>query len=102
MKSTIFWDVMLCSFVDVHSCIGGMYCLQLLGQKIRQGSNQQEAEASILPFFHSSHIKFPFKSYKEYSRLLFMHSAGTVQLFIFRADAGIIIKPLCFYTDKPF
>jgi hypothetical protein len=79
-----------------------MYCLQFLGQKVRQGSNQQEAEASILPSFHSSHMKFPFKSYKEYSRLLFMHSAGSVQLSIFSAGAGMtIIKPLCFYIDKP-
>jgi hypothetical protein len=81
-----------------------MYCIQLLGQRVRQGSNQQEAAAaSILPSFHSSHMKFPFKSYKEYSRLLFMHSAGTVKLFIFSAGAGMmIIKPFLFYIAKPF
>jgi hypothetical protein len=31
LKSTIFWEIMLCSLAEVHQCFGGMYCLHLHG-----------------------------------------------------------------------
>jgi hypothetical protein len=40
MESTIFWDAMLCSPVEVHNCFREMY-LQLHGQRIGQGSHQK-------------------------------------------------------------
>jgi hypothetical protein len=40
MKSTIFWDVTLCSLV-VYRRFGGKRCLNLSGSKSKHASNQK-------------------------------------------------------------
>jgi hypothetical protein len=29
LKTTVYWYVMLCSFVDMYQCFGGMLCTRL-------------------------------------------------------------------------
>jgi hypothetical protein len=40
VKSTVFWVLMVCS-LETGRCFGGIYCLQLQGQSIKQARNQQ-------------------------------------------------------------
>jgi hypothetical protein len=46
MKRTIFWDVTLCSPVDVHQRFGGTYCLHLQGQKVSTARSRWWAEGT--------------------------------------------------------
>jgi hypothetical protein len=41
-SSTVFWDMMPCSSVDVNQCPRGTYCLHLQGQRVSQASNYEE------------------------------------------------------------
>jgi hypothetical protein len=41
-KSTIFWDITLCSFLKVNQCFGGIYRLHLHGQIISRARYQHE------------------------------------------------------------
>jgi hypothetical protein len=41
VKSTIFWDITLCSLMDVYWCVGGMRCFHLQGPRLSQASKQQ-------------------------------------------------------------
>jgi hypothetical protein len=86
---------MLCSFREVHHYVGEPYCLQLQRQRVRQGSNQQEAAVSILPSFDTSHMKFLLETYRK-SKSGF--SAGTELLFIFSADAAIMMINSLLFT----
>jgi hypothetical protein len=42
-KTTISWDVMQCTLIEVHWCFRGTYCLYLQGFGVNQASSQQEA-----------------------------------------------------------
>jgi hypothetical protein len=45
MKSTVFWDVMPCSLVQVYWCFWSMYHLHFQGQRLSHASNlQKQAE----------------------------------------------------------
>jgi hypothetical protein len=46
MKSTVFWDITLCSPLKVNRRFGGTYRLHLQGRRISRAINQQEAVAS--------------------------------------------------------
>jgi hypothetical protein len=43
MKSTIFWDIMLCSPLKVNQHFRGTYHLHLQGRRISQARNQHES-----------------------------------------------------------
>jgi hypothetical protein len=43
LYSSIFWDIMLCSLLEVNRCFGRTCCLHLSGQKISQARKQCEA-----------------------------------------------------------
>jgi hypothetical protein len=45
MKSTIFWDVMPYSKLEVHKWFGEIYCLHLKDQRVNQASNKQAASS---------------------------------------------------------
>jgi hypothetical protein len=49
-QSTIFWDVTLCSPVDIHWFIQGTFCLHFQGRRVKQVRNQQEVHCK-----HSLH-----------------------------------------------
>jgi hypothetical protein len=53
MKSTTFWDVTLCSTVQVNWCFRGTYCLHLQGQRVSQARRQHThyVHLSSLPLF---------------------------------------------------
>jgi hypothetical protein len=36
---TVFWNVLLCSLVEVYRCFGGMYYLHLQGRRVKDGSS---------------------------------------------------------------
>jgi hypothetical protein len=40
MKSTVFWDVIPGSLIEVHQCLGGAHCLHLQGQRVIQAITQ--------------------------------------------------------------
>jgi hypothetical protein len=40
MKSTVFWDVTLCSWAEIEQRFGGTTCLHLQGGKVNQARNQ--------------------------------------------------------------
>jgi hypothetical protein len=46
MKRTVFWDVTPRSPVEVHRCIGRLFCLHLQGRRIKKESTQQEADGN--------------------------------------------------------
>jgi hypothetical protein len=43
LTGSIFWNVMLCSPAEFHSCFGGKYCLHLQGRRESQASNEHTA-----------------------------------------------------------
>jgi hypothetical protein len=43
MKSSIFWNIMLCSPLKVNQRFGGTYRLHLQGQRMSQARNQRES-----------------------------------------------------------
>jgi hypothetical protein len=43
MKSTIFWDLLLCSPLSVNRRFGGTYCLHLQSLRVSQTRKQHEA-----------------------------------------------------------
>jgi hypothetical protein len=43
MRITVFWDVTLCSPVEVRPLLSKTYCVFLQGRRVSQGSNEQEA-----------------------------------------------------------
>jgi hypothetical protein len=45
MKITIFWDIMLCSPLNVNRHFGGTYHLHLQGRRMRRAKNQRESSA---------------------------------------------------------
>jgi hypothetical protein len=45
MNSSIFWDVMLCSWLKVSRRFGGIYRLHLRGRRISRTRNQREASS---------------------------------------------------------
>jgi hypothetical protein len=46
-KSSIFWDIMLCSLLNINWCFGGTCRLHLQGQRISQARNQCEADSKL-------------------------------------------------------
>jgi hypothetical protein len=50
LNSTIFWDVMWCSLVQVHQHLEEMYCLNLQAQRVSQvrNCNTQAASRAII------------------------------------------------------
>jgi hypothetical protein len=54
-RTPIFWDITLCSPVEVHWCFGGMYCLHLLEWRTAQQetSNEQAASRALWHFLSS-------------------------------------------------
>jgi hypothetical protein len=49
MNKTIFWDVMLCSVVEVYWRVRGTYCLHNQGRRIWQ-ANKQPPRLTLLPW----------------------------------------------------
>jgi hypothetical protein len=47
VMSTVLWDAMLSSLIEVYRCFRGMYCLHLQVEKISQASNQYEAHRKL-------------------------------------------------------
>jgi hypothetical protein len=45
---SIFWDVMLCSLVVVHQCLGGMYCLHLQGSSVKPSNKSARIKLAYL------------------------------------------------------
>jgi hypothetical protein len=45
MKSTIFWDVMPCSKIEIHKYFGEIYHFHLKDQQVNQASNKQAASS---------------------------------------------------------
>jgi hypothetical protein len=43
VKSTVFWDVILCSLVEVQH-FGGTYYLQIQGRRVNQTTSKKQAE----------------------------------------------------------
>jgi hypothetical protein len=50
-KSTIFWDVIRCSSVQVNRRLGGTYRLHLQGRRVSREWNQQKKALWLLPTF---------------------------------------------------
>jgi hypothetical protein len=46
-ESTVFWDVMPCSPVEVLLLFGGTYYLHLQGRRVSQAGNQQDEGSSL-------------------------------------------------------
>jgi hypothetical protein len=45
-KSTIFWDVIPCSLIEVHRRLEGLYCFLLQGRKrVKQATRKKEPES---------------------------------------------------------
>jgi hypothetical protein len=49
MNSNIFWDIMLCSLLNVNRCFGGTYRLHLQGRRIGRARNQCESRQQAEP-----------------------------------------------------
>jgi hypothetical protein len=43
MKSTVFWDVTVCSPVEFHGYLRGSYCLLLQGGSVSEVRSEEEA-----------------------------------------------------------
>jgi hypothetical protein len=50
LKSTIFWDITLCSPLRVNRCFGRTYCLHLQARKINWARNQIDSQRSTLRY----------------------------------------------------
>jgi hypothetical protein len=51
MKSTIFWDITLCSPLNVNRRFGGTYRLHLQGRRISWARNQQSSACHLLSYW---------------------------------------------------
>jgi hypothetical protein len=49
MKSTIIWDMIPCSSLEVNRRFGGTYCLYLQGRKIIPARNECESKWQAEP-----------------------------------------------------
>jgi hypothetical protein len=63
MNSTVVWDVMLFSPVEVYIRFRETYCLHLQGQKVSQADYQQEAstDSAVIVYFDLSFNKVRLK-----------------------------------------
>jgi hypothetical protein len=52
MKSSVFWDIMLCSPLKINRCFGGTLCFHTQGRRISHARNQHE-EGSLLTYLRS-------------------------------------------------
>jgi hypothetical protein len=58
MKSTIFWDVMSLSVVEVHWCFTRTYCFHLQCQSVSQAISQQNVGSKYIPEDCNLHTHF--------------------------------------------
>jgi hypothetical protein len=56
MKSSVFWDITLCSPLKVNRCFVGIYCLHLQGRRVRQARKQCEAGSKLSLFIPTHEI----------------------------------------------